>query len=48
MKNDWWDYAITVVACLVFPVLIPVAIGMVLFMMICAAGNSTKEGKDVD
>jgi hypothetical protein len=48
VKSDWRDYVIPVVACLVFPVLIPVAIGMVLFMMICAAGNSNKEGNDVD
>jgi maltodextrin utilization protein YvdJ len=46
--SDWRDYVVAVIACLVFPVFIPVAIGMVIFMMTAAACNSTKEGKDVD
>ena len=46
MKSDWVDYAITVVACLVFPVLIPVALGAVAFMAISAGINSSKEAKD--
>jgi hypothetical protein len=48
MKSDWRDYVIPAIACLVFPVFMPVAIGMVIFMMTAAACNSTKEGKDVD
>jgi hypothetical protein len=43
MKNDWVDYAIAVVACIVFPVLIPVALGIVAFFAISAGINSGKE-----
>jgi hypothetical protein len=43
MSTDWVDYAIAVVACIVFPVLIPVALGIVAFMAINAGINSGKE-----
>ncbi len=42
MKNDWRDYVIPVVACLVFPVLIPVALGIVLFLVINAVSSTNK------
>ena len=48
MKKDWLDYVIPVVACVVFPILIPVALGLVAFMVISAGINSSKEANDVD
>ena len=48
MKNSWTDYVIPVVACVVFPVLIPVALGLIAYGMIAAANKASKEAKDVD
>jgi hypothetical protein len=45
MKNDWRDYVIPVVACIVFPVFIPVAIGIVLFLVINAVSSTNKENE---
>ena len=43
MEKEWSDYIIPVIVCIVFPVLIPVAIGVVIFFMAAAALNSNEE-----
>ena len=48
MKNSWTDYVLPVVFCVVFPVLIPVALGLIAYGMIAAANKASKEAKDVD
>jgi len=37
MKNSWGDYIVAIVACLIFPILIPVVLGFIAFGMVGAA-----------
>ena len=41
-KYDWVDVLIAVVVCIIFPVMIPVAIGLVLWMMYAAVTKDKK------